>query len=228
MSQELIDFWGTTLKQVTIDSAILPLLTGATAAFLNNIGLPTTEKMDTEKRHYLSLAIRPQLRYMINSKMIELFPYFQFAHFLDKQVEFGGTSFVLIGHQPEQYGPPSMIALKAVSDELYLINKQSAADRSRSGTYESISFLNSGCYELLRCLMEILTLDRAVAALRSQYYDVISSNAPNMVEADALYQTMENHVAVTEKHLMHIDLRAMQDSSNPWVGLINDMKSFGP
>lgn len=76
--------------------------------------------------------------------------------------------------------------------------------------------------------MEVLALYGALAKLRKQYNEVISSSIPNMVEADGLYQTMENRVVVAEKHLMHIDFRAMQDSGNPWVGLINDMKSFGP
>jgi len=165
---------------------------------------------------------------MINSQMIKIFPYFQFVNVLDKQVEFGGKLFVPIGYQPNQYGAPSTIALKVASDELYLIDNQNSPDRSSSGISESMSLLNSGCYELLRCLMEVLTLYRALAKLRNQYNEAISSITPTTVEADDLYQTMENHVAVTENILMHIDLRAMQESSNAWVGLINDMRSFGP
>ena len=170
-----LDFWGEDLMTIRMSEEIKKVLPPIAIMFLNQYGLPTSERMYRERKIYLE-GTTPIPEIFLSEKNIEkniksVRPYFEFISFAYEQFEFQGLKFVRIGNEGE-----NDIAIEVNSGSInYIIRNIPVSWPTEFAPLVQNRLINSGVDKLGLFLTAEFLARRERIKPRKKYVDAINS-----------------------------------------------------
>ena len=171
-----LEFWGEDLTNIRISKEIEKVLPPVAIMFLDQYGLPTSERMFRERKTYLE-STTPIPDIFLSEKNIErniksVSPYFEFISFVYEPFEFQGLKFVRIGNEGEHD-----IAIEVNSGSVnYIIRRLPVSWPTEFAPLVQNLLINSGVDKLGMFLTaEFLARQERIKA-RKKYVEAITSD----------------------------------------------------
>ena len=171
-----LEFWGEDLTNIRISKEIEKVLPPVAIMFLDQYGLPTSERMFRERKTYLE-STTPIPEIFLSEKNIEkniksVRPYFEFISFVDEPFEFQGLKFVRIGNEGEHD-----IAIEVNSGSVnYIIRSLPVSCPTEFAPLVQNLLINSGMDKLGMSLTAEFLARRERIKARKKYVEAINSD----------------------------------------------------
>lgn len=171
-----LEFWGEDLTAIRISKEIEKVLPPVAIMFLDQYGLPTSERMFRERKTYLE-STTPIPEIFLSEKNIEkniksVRPYFEFISFVYELFEFQGLNFVRIGNDGEHD-----IAIEVNSGSVnYIIRSLPVSWPTEFAPLVQNWLINSGVDKLGMFLTAEFLARRERIKPRKKYIEAINSD----------------------------------------------------
>ena len=223
MINDIRNFWGNTLRQVTPSKEIKENLPEDTFDFLSTVGLPTVKKLREERERYLRATVPPVLLVGNEQEARFILPYFEFTHEKLALTLFQQHLYITIGNQGD-----SIIALKAQSGEVYLINGERPSNYPPEFMFYPLIFLNTTIQASIRFLM--VDLQYRPMLIEPTVKRIYLAGEPKSPMQENAYRSAKKEIHKVihqiELEFRAIDERALTEPDSWWRGYLQDLESF--